>query len=80
MITTVVTTVTTVTMIAALGINAILGVTSVITLIAFLATRELASTNSAGLSLRIARFTSIGILPLTIAFVVIIIVKIVEVL
>ncbi len=79
MITTV-TTVTTVTTIAALGITAAISVAAVTTLIAFLTTRELASTGNSHFPLRIAKFASIGILPLIIAFAVIVAVKITEVL
>ncbi len=79
MITTV-TTVTTVTTIAALGISAVISVAAVITLIAFLATRELAGTSNYTAHLRIAKYVSIGILPLIMAFAVIVAVKIVEVL
>lgn len=75
-----VTTVTTVTTLVALGISAVIGVIAVITLIAFLVTREMANTSNSGLSLRLARFASIGILPLIMAFATIIIVKITELL
>ncbi len=79
MITTV-TTVTTVTTIAALGITAAISVAAVTALIAFLTTRELASTGNSRFPLRIAKFASVGILPLIIAFAVIVAVKITEVL
>ena len=79
MITTV-TTVTTVTTIAALGLTVTISVAAVATLIVFLTTRELASASNSSLSLRIARFASVGILPLVIAFAAIVVVKIAEVL
>ena len=79
MITTV-TTVTTVTTIAALGITAAISIAAVTTLIAFLTTRELASTGDSPFPLRIAKFASVGILPLIIAFVAIVTIKIAEVL
>ena len=79
MITTV-TTVTTVTTIAALGLTAAISIAAVATLMVFLATRELASTSNSPLSLRIARFTSVGILPLVIAFAAMLVVKIAEIL
>ena len=79
MITTV-TTVTTVTTIAALGLTTVIGVAAAITLMAFLTTRELASAGHSRFSLRIARFASIGILPLVMAFAAIVAVKIAEVL
>ena len=79
MITTV-TTVTTVTTIATLGITAAISIAAVTTLIAFLTTRELASASNSRFHLRIAKFASVGILPLIIAFAVIVAVKIAEVL
>ena len=81
MITTVTTsTITTVTTIAALGLTAVVSVAAVVSLICFLATKELASAGNSSTSLRIARFVSISILPLIMAFAVIIAVKIAEVL
>ena len=44
------------------------------------ATRELAGTSTHSLSLRIARFTGIGILPLIMALIVLITVRIVDLL
>ena len=79
MITTV-TTVTTVTAIAALGLTAVISVAAVVALMVFLTTRELASAGGSRLSLRIARFASVSILPLVIAFAVMVAVKIAEVL
>ena len=79
MITTI-TTVTTVTTIAALGLTAAISVALVAALIVFLTSRELASSSRSRFSLRIARFASIGILPLAMAFVAIVAVKIAEVL
>ncbi len=75
-----ITTVTTVTTIAALGLTAAISVAAVATLMVFLATRELASASNSPLSLRIARFASIGVLPLVITFAAIVVVKIIEVL
>ena len=79
MITTV-TTVTTVTTIAALGLTATLSIAAVATLISFLTVKELAGANSSSLAWRVARFTSIGIVPLVMAFTVIIAVKVAEIL
>ena len=79
MITTV-TTVTTVTTIAALGLTAAISVAVVTTLMVFLASRELASTGLSRFSWRIARFASVGILPLVMAFTTIVAMKIAEVL
>ncbi len=76
MITTVTTVTTTVTTITALGLTAAISVAAVVTLLAFLTTRELASAGRSRLSLRIARFVSVGILPLVIAFAVTVAVQI----
>ena len=81
MITTVTTsTITTVTAIAAIGLTAVVSIVAVVSLICFLTTKELASAGSSSTSLRISRFVSIGILPLVMAFAVIVAVKIAEVL
>ena len=79
MITTV-TTVTTVTTIAALGFTGVISIAAVVLLILFLTTKELAGASSRGSSLRVAKFISVGILPLVMAFTVIVAMKIVEVL
>ncbi|MBI2850919.1 MAG: hypothetical protein HYX80_07780 [Chloroflexi bacterium] len=79
MITTV-TTVTTITTVAAIGLGAAVSITAVIALVAFLATRELASASNNGFLLRVARLTSIGIIPLIITFAVIVAVKLAELL
>lgn len=76
MITTV-TTVTTVTTIAALGLAAAISIAAVVSLIALLITKELASARKSGTSSRIARFVSVGIVPLVIAFAVIVAVNVV---
>ena len=77
---TVVTTVTTVTTIAAMGLTAVVSIAAVVGLIFFLTTKELASAGVSSTSLRIARFVSVSILPLVIAFAVMVAVKITEVL
>ncbi len=77
MITTV-TTVTTVTAIATLGLTTVIGIAAVIALIVFLTSRELADAGNSRISWRIARFASVGILPLVIAFAAIVAVKIAE--
>ena len=79
MITTV-TTVTTVTTIAALGLTGAISIAAVILLMLFLTTKELAGASNSGFSLRIAKFVSVGVLPLVMAFAVIVFLKIVEVL
>jgi len=77
MITTV-TTVTTVTTIAALGLTTIIGIAATLTLMVFLATRELASTGHSRFALRIAKFASVGILPLVMAFAAVVAVEIIK--
>lgn len=79
MITTV-TTVTTVTAIAALGLTGAIGIAGVVSLIVFLTSKELAGAGNSGFSRRLARFLTVGILPLVLAFAVIAAVKIAEVL
>ena len=79
MITTV-TTVTTVTTIAALGLTGVISIAAIILLMLFLTTKELAGASNRGFSMRIAKFASVGILPLVMAFAVIVVMKIVEVL
>ncbi len=63
-----------------MGLTAVVGIAAVISLICLLTTKELASAGDSGSSLRIARFVSIGILPLVMAFAVIATVKIAEIL
>ena len=75
-----VTTVTTVTTMATMGFTALAGVAVVASLITFLAIKELASTSHHGSSPRIARlykFVNVAILPLVVAFAVIVAVKII---
>ncbi len=73
-------TVTTMETAAALEISTIIGVVAVVTLLVFLFTGELASASNSRRPVRIARFASIGILPLIIAFAAIVVVKIIELL
>ena len=81
MITTVtITTVTTVITIAALGLTAAMSIAAVVILIAFLTTKELAGSGGNGYSIRVGRFLSVGIIPLLMAFAVVVVVKIFEVL
>jgi len=79
MITTV-TTVTTVTSVAALGLTGVMSIATAVLLMLFLTTKELAGASNSGFSLRIAKFASVGILPLVMAFAVIVFMKVVEVL
>ena len=77
MVTTVTTTtVTTVTTVAALGLTAAIGIAAVVSLIAFLTTKELADARSSSTSFRIAKFASVGIVPLVVAFAVMVAVEI----
>ncbi len=81
MITTVTTsTVTTVTTIAVMGLSAVISMVAVISLIIFLTTKELVSVSGSSTSLRVAKFLSVGIVPMIMAFVVIVVVKIIEML
>ena len=77
MITTI-TTVTTVTTVTVLGIGTAVSIAAAIALIAFLATRELAGAVVSGASTRIAKLATIGILPLLMAFAVIVTVRLFE--
>ncbi len=81
MIATTVSTVTTVTTIVTLGLTTVLGAAAAITLMIFLATRELANANRRStIALRIAKFASVGILPLIMAFATVVIVEITKIL
>ena len=81
MITTVTTTMMlTVTTITAMGLTAAISIAGIVCLIALLTTRELANASGSGTSLRIAKFVSVGIVPLVMAFAVIVALKIAEVL
>ena len=79
MITTVTTAMMlTVTTITALGLTAAISIAAIVSLIALLTTRELANAGGSGTSLRIAKFVSVGIVPLVIAFAVIVVLKVAE--
>ncbi len=81
MISTVTTsTITTVTTIAAMGLTTAISVAAVVTLIAFLSIKQLAGASPSLSSQLTARFLNIGILPLIMAFTVIVAVKITQVL
>ena len=77
-VTTIVTTVTTVTTVTALGFAAAITSAAVVTLMLFLASQELAGAVNSRFSQRVVRFAGVGILPLVMAFAVIVVVKIVE--
>jgi hypothetical protein len=72
--------ITTVTTIATLGLTGAISIAAVVLLMLFLTTKELAGAGNLGFSLRIAKFASVGILPLAMAFAVVVFLKIVEVL
>ena len=81
MITTVTTsTITTVTTVAAIGLTAVISIAAIVSLIFFLSIKELAKAGESDTSLRTAKFFSVGILPLVMAFAVIVTVKVIEVL
>jgi len=73
-------TITTVTTIAAMGLTVTISVAAVVTLIAFLTTKELASASLSPSSHLTARFLNVGILPMIMAFAVIVAVRITEIL
>ena len=79
MITTV-TTVTTVTTIAAMGLTSAIGIAGAVALVLFLATKEVAGARGSGFSLRLTKSLNVGILPLVMAFAVIVALTITEVL
>ena len=84
MITTVttvtVTTITTVTTTAMMSFTTVMGITVVIMLCLFLATKQLAGACDSGFPLRLSTFLNVSISPLIIAFGVIVVVKIFEIL
>ena len=81
MITTVTTsTITTVITIAATGLAVTISVAAVVALIVFLSTKELAGASSSPSSQLTARFFNVSIVPMLMAFAVIVAVKIAEVL
>ena len=73
-------TITTVTTIAAMGLTATISIVAVVALIGFLTTKELASASLSPSSHLIARFFNVGILPMVMAFVVIVAVEIARIL
>ena len=68
-------TVTTTTVVA-VDLTAAISIAAVVSLICFLTIRELVSASGSGTALRVARFFNVGILPLAMAFAVIVAVKI----
>lgn len=81
MITTVTTsTITTVTTVAAMGLMAGITIVALFSLIIFLSVKELTGATDSPALLRVSRFISVGILPLVIAFFVLVAVKVAELL
>ncbi|MBI4186041.1 MAG: hypothetical protein HY530_00855 [Chloroflexi bacterium] len=81
MITTITTTtITTITSIAGGGITAALGIAVVVMLIFLLTTKEVAVYSGSGSSLRVAKFCSVGIIPMLLAFAVIVAAQILQLL
>ena len=79
MITTV-TTVTTVTAIAAMGLTAAVSIAGAVILVLFLATKEVAGARGSSFPLRLTKALNVGILPLVMAFAVLVALTITEVL
>ena len=80
MISTITTTaITSVSSIAVLGLSAGISIAVVVALVAFLTTKELASSGGSS-SMRIGRFLSVGIIPLLMVFTVVVAGKITEIL
>ena len=81
MVSTVTTsTITTVSTIAALGLTATISAIAVVTLITFLTAKQLAGASPSLQSRLTARFLNVGILPMIMAFVVIVAVEITKML
>ena len=79
MITTVTTsTVTTVTTIAAMGLTFVIGMVALFALVAFLVARELTSASSFPSFRLLGRYFSVGVVPLVMAFSVMVAVRIGE--
>ena len=72
--------ITTITVTTVVGLGAIISMAAVASLMIFLASRELANAGLSHFSSRIARFASVGIVPLVMAFAAIVAVKITELL
>ena len=82
MVTTIstISTITTITTIAAIGVAASISIAAVAMLILFLSTKEVAGANQS-LSFQLtSRFINVGIIPLVMAFVFIVAVKVIEIL
>jgi len=75
-----ISTVTTSTVTTMIGFGMTLGLVAVITLIAFLGVRELATASEGGTQRLLAKSLDIGIVPLIIAFAMIIAMEMVEIL
>jgi hypothetical protein len=66
--------------VAAMGLTAALSGMAIAALIFFLVTKELAGAGNSGKSIRIARYSSIAIVPLLVVFAVIMAVQVVQIL
>jgi len=75
---TTVTTVTAVTTIVAMGLTAAISIAATVILILSLTTKELAGAGNSSFSTRLSRYLNVSILPLMMAFAVIVAVKIAE--
>ena len=75
-----ITTVIVVTTIEAIGLAAAISVAAMVSLVVFLASKELAGANRSGTFLRVAKFVNVAILPLVMAFAVIVAVRIASIL
>lgn len=73
-ITTVTTSVT-----ATINLGVVLGAVSVVTLLLFLCAKELAAASNSNSQKILARFLDIGIIPLAVAFVLIVAMKVIEI-
>ena len=79
MVSTVTTsTVTTVTTIAAMGLGFVIGIAAIVALVVFLTVKELVSASQFPHFRLLGRYLNVGVLPLVIAFGVIVVVKVGE--
>ena len=72
--------ITTVTTVTAMGFAAAISIAAIVSLIVFLTCKELAGASGSGTFLRIAKFVNVAILPLVMAFAVMVAVKIASIL
>jgi hypothetical protein len=80
-ITTVTTsTVTTITELAAMDLTAVIGAVAVVALVAFLSVKELSAARTSPGAQLTTRFLNVGIVPMAMAFAVMVVIKVVGVL